>query len=182
MAYQCGTIRFTGTIHGATYYKMNGEFHVRSKSSLTSKKFWKHSAFEGSRRSCKRFAQGNKLASKVYRSLPKERRLYSLFCQLKTAAVHYIKMGLDAEATIIRLQQHAQQEQFLLPNKIRKRKPHKSFPYALTITKDYIALPAGRLLQLLNTYTQDDLLSLAQKALRGHQISAPPCAIHLARA
>ncbi len=182
MAYQCGTIRFTGTIQGATYYKVGEEFHVRSKSSLTAKKFWKHRAFEGSRRSCKRFAQGNKLASKVYRSLPKEQKVYSLFCQLKTAAIHYIKMGLDVDETIIRLQQHAQQQQFLLPNKLRKRKPRKRFPYALSITEDYIALSAGRLLQLLNTYTQEDLLCLAQQVLRGQHIGSRSCSVHLARA
>jgi hypothetical protein len=38
---------------------------------------WKDRAFEGSRRSCKRFSMANSLASPVYRSIVKERKLSS---------------------------------------------------------------------------------------------------------
>ena len=176
MAYQCGTIRFTGTIGDITYYRMNGEYHARTKSSLTGKKFWKHRAFEGSRRSCKRFADGNKLASQVYQSLPKEQRHYALFCQLKRAAIHYIKLGLTAEEAKPYLQQHAAQEQFILPAKAPKPRVKKAFPYAITITSEYIALTGGRLQQLLKTCTNNDLAYRAEQTLKGLIIS-PSAAI-----
>ncbi|HWI92166.1 MAG TPA: hypothetical protein VNT20_12875 [Flavisolibacter sp.] len=100
MAKQAGNFFIDGTIDDLTFYKMYGVYYVRMKSSLTGKKFWKHKAFERSRESCKRFAEGNKLASKLYRHLEKEKRQYKLFCFLKKRAILLLKEGkglTDAE-------------------------------------------------------------------------------------
>jgi hypothetical protein len=83
MAKQAGDIKITGTVDDVSFYKMQGVYYVRRKSSLTGKKFWKDKAFEGSRESCSRFARGNVLASEVYRNLDKEKRSYALFLCLK---------------------------------------------------------------------------------------------------
>lgn len=79
------------------FYKMNGEYYVRLRSSLTGKQFWKRKAFEGSRKSCKRFSEGNKVASKVYRMIEKEKREYALFCFLKKRAILLLKEAMNVE-------------------------------------------------------------------------------------
>jgi len=93
MAKQAGDFFIEGSIDDLTYYKMNGTYYVRQKSSLTKKKFWKSKAFERSRESCKRFSEGNKLASRIYRMIEKEKRVYSLYCFLKKRAISLLKEG-----------------------------------------------------------------------------------------
>ena len=104
MARQSGDIKITGTIEDICFYKMDGNYYVRMKSSLTAKKFWKSKAFEGSRKSCKRFSMANKLASQAYRMVAKEKRAYSLFCFLRTKAIHYLKRGLEQKEVLKILQ------------------------------------------------------------------------------
>jgi hypothetical protein len=93
MAKQAGTLKITGTIDDLTYYKMDGKYYVRLKSSLTGRRFWKHPSFEGSRKSCSRFGEGNRLASQLYRMVAKEKRVYPLFCFLKKRAIALLKEG-----------------------------------------------------------------------------------------
>ena len=93
MAKQAGDIFIVGTLDDLTFYKMEGHYFVRMKSSLTGKRFWNDKAFERSRESCKRFAEGNKLASKLYRMVEEEKRVYKLFCFLKKRAILLLKDG-----------------------------------------------------------------------------------------
>ena len=109
MAKQVGDIKVTGTIDDICFYRMEGKYYVRMKSSLTGKRFWRDKAFEGSGRSCARFASGNRLASQVYRSLEKEKRSYPLFCSLKTQAIELIRKGLGEEDVIHTLQSYLQE-------------------------------------------------------------------------
>jgi hypothetical protein len=93
MAKQSGEVFIEGTIDDLTFYKMDGLYYVRMKSSLSSKQFWKGKAFERSRESCKRFSEGNKLASRLYRIVEEEKRNYKLFCFLKKRAIQLLKEG-----------------------------------------------------------------------------------------
>ena len=99
MAKQAGDFKLVGTFDDLCYYKFNGKYCVRRKSSLTSKQFWKAKVFEGSRKSCKRFGEGNSLASKLYRSLDEEKRIYKLFCFLKKRAIALLKQGNSLQQT-----------------------------------------------------------------------------------
>lgn len=89
-----------GTYDDITFYKMEGNYYARMKSSLTGKKFRTHKAFEGSRRSCNRFGRGNKLASMVYKEIPEENRKYDVFCSMKSAAIAMIKAGKEESDVI----------------------------------------------------------------------------------
>ena len=91
MAKQAGNYFIEGTIDNLTFYKMCGKHYVRMKSSLTGKRFWRDKAFERSRESSKRFGSGNRLASKLYRMIEKEKRVYKLFCFLKSKAILLLK-------------------------------------------------------------------------------------------
>ncbi|HEY0752299.1 MAG TPA: hypothetical protein VGD26_14165 [Chitinophagaceae bacterium] len=89
-----------GTYDDINFYKMKGQYFARRKSSLTSKEFWTHKAFEGTRRSCSRFGRGNKLASVVYHEIPETKRKYEVFCLMKKVAIAMLKSGLGEAAVI----------------------------------------------------------------------------------
>ena len=93
MAKQAGDFFIEGTVDDYTFYRMCGEYYVRTKSSLTGKRFWKDTAFEGSRKSCSRFAEGNRLASRVYAMIEEDKRVYRLFCFLKRRSIQLLKNG-----------------------------------------------------------------------------------------
>lgn len=95
----------TGTVDNLTFYKMEGAYYVRMKSSLTRKRFFKDAAFEGSRRSSNRLAVGSKLASSVYKSFPEKKRRYSVFCALKSLAIKLLKEQRSEQAVLMQLQQ-----------------------------------------------------------------------------
>lgn len=89
-----------GTYDDITFYKMEGQYYARMKSSLTGKKFWKHKAFEGSRRSCGRFGRGNQLASLVYNEIEESIRIYALYCRMKSKAIAMLKAGATEDEVI----------------------------------------------------------------------------------
>lgn len=113
MPRQAGNIRIIGTLDELTFYKMEGIYYVRTRSSLTKKRFFKDKAFEGSRRSCSRFGRGNSLASKVYRMVEKEKRAYALYCFLKSRAILLLKEGKREEEVIALLKEYLVEFGFL---------------------------------------------------------------------
>ena len=102
MARQVGNIIIEGTIDGITFYRMEGKGYARHKSSLTGKRVKRDPRFRRTMQSAHRFGRGNQLASKIYRSLPREGQVYGLFKELKRIAVLAIKEGKD-EAEVLRL-------------------------------------------------------------------------------
>lgn len=100
MARQAGEFFIEGTIDDLTFYKMGGEYYVRMKSSLTGKRFWKAKCFEGSRKSCSRFGEGNRLASSVFKLVAKEKRTNLLFPFLRRKAIALLKEEKGAEEVV----------------------------------------------------------------------------------
>ena len=93
-----GDIIITGTIDDITFYQMEGKGYARRKSSLTGKKVKRDPLFTRTMESAHRLGRGSQLASKVYRSLPREEQVYALFKELKSIAIRAIKEGKnDAE-------------------------------------------------------------------------------------
>ena len=99
MAKQAGDIKIVGTLDDVTFYRMGEDYYVRMKSSLTGKRFWKDEAFAGSRRSCHRFGEGNKISSRVYSSLPPWEKSKALYTQLRSEAIRLLKEGKSPEKT-----------------------------------------------------------------------------------
>ena len=93
MAKQISDTIITGTQGNLVFYKMYGQGYVRMKSSITGKQFKTKACFARSRKSAERFALGNRLAGQVYRSLPVNKRNYTLFCRLKNIAIQLLKEG-----------------------------------------------------------------------------------------
>lgn len=100
MARQIGDIKITGTIGDVTFYRMDGKYYARMKSSLTAKKVKTHPHFALTRMYAKWLGEASKLASEVYRTLPKEERKYAVFCRLKTVAHKLVKEGVVKEEVL----------------------------------------------------------------------------------
>jgi hypothetical protein len=141
VAKQAGDIKIIGTIDNLCFYRMEGNYYVRMKTSLTGKRFWKDQAFAGSRRSCNRFGKANQLASKVYKSLAKEKREYSLYCFLKSAAIALLNEGLTEEEIICCLKEYLPKEKKVFIAKESRRKPFKRKPVYAKACASIFALP-----------------------------------------
>ena len=75
MGKQTGPEFRTGTIGPVTYYKLFGEhYYLRSKSTLTGKRFFSDPAFEGSRKRSKAFGEAARVAAEINRQLSKAKR------------------------------------------------------------------------------------------------------------
>ena len=105
MARQIGDIILVGTIDDITFYEMEGRGYARHKSSLSGKRVKRDPKFQRTMESAGRFGRGNQLASKVYRSLPREQQVYALFKELKSIAILAIKEGKSEAEVLALLQQ-----------------------------------------------------------------------------
>src|SRR6476661_6580740 len=96
MAKQTGYIKAVGTVDGDVnfYYDEEWGFLVRMLPGVSSKRYWKDAAFEGSRRSAERFGVGNIMSSILYRFVPVKRRYRHLFKQVRTIAIVCLKQGM----------------------------------------------------------------------------------------
>ena len=74
MARQAGPLYLTGTIDDITFYKMEGEYFARKKSSLDRRQFRTDPRFARSRQAAHTFGEASQLASAIYGQLPKEAR------------------------------------------------------------------------------------------------------------
>jgi hypothetical protein len=110
MARQTGDIIITGTIDDIIFYIMDGKGYARKKSSLKGTRVKKDPRFKRTMQSAQRLARGAQLASKVYRSLPREEQVYGLFRELKSMAILALKEGKSEEEVVTLLQQRVGKE------------------------------------------------------------------------
>ena len=67
MARQTGILPLTGTIGGITFYRMQGAYYARSKSSLDKKRIYRDKAFTRTLQNARWFGRAVTLAREVYR-------------------------------------------------------------------------------------------------------------------
>ena len=104
MARQAGLIKITGTIGDITFYQLEEEYYLRKKTSLNRKRFLKDPAFAGSRIRSAQFGVASSLASRFYRSLPKEKKGHGIIGKLSGFANTFLQMGHTTDETLILLQ------------------------------------------------------------------------------
>lgn len=106
MAKQTGNIFIEGTIDDLCFYKMDGKYYVRMKSSLSGKTFWRHKAFEGSRKSALQLGIASKIASAYYRSYPKEKKFKGLFNEMTGRVKLWLKENKNEDEVMELLQKY----------------------------------------------------------------------------
>jgi hypothetical protein len=120
MAKQAGDYKITGTYDDVNYYQMDGQYYARKKSSWKGTRVKKDPRFKRTMQSAHRLGRGSQLASKVYRSLPREEQGRGLFKELKSMAILALKQGKREEELIKLLQQRL--EKILVTPAIVKEK------------------------------------------------------------
>lgn len=97
MAKQCGPIFITGCIDDLQFYKMDGEYYVRLKSSLSGKRVKTDKAFTLTMINAHRLGNASTIASRIYSQIPKEERKHEFFNQLTGIVIRMLQQGLSAE-------------------------------------------------------------------------------------
>jgi len=96
MAKQIGFVKVSGTIGGITFYKLNGGYYARRKSSLDKERVLRDAAFAGSRRSSALFGTAAKIAKVVYRRMPIQKKGHGVIGKLTAKANGLLHEGLEA--------------------------------------------------------------------------------------
>jgi hypothetical protein len=105
MAKQAGPLYLLGTIDDITFYKMEGQYFARKKSSLNKKRFRTDPHFKRSRVAAGRFGEASKLASTIYWQLPKEARGKGVVNRITGQVGRLLKEGKSKEEVILHVQQ-----------------------------------------------------------------------------
>ncbi|HNP24231.1 MAG TPA: hypothetical protein PKM63_03875 [Panacibacter sp.] len=91
MAKQSGMLRITGTIDNLCFYKMDGQYYVRMKSSLTGKRVKKDPAFSATMRYAGFLADAARIASAVYRKVNADQQVKGLYRKITGEAMRLLK-------------------------------------------------------------------------------------------
>jgi hypothetical protein len=97
MAKQAGDIKLTGCIHNLQFYKMDGKYYVRKKSSLTGRRVKTDKAFTLTMAYADLLKMASPIASKVYLQMPKNERDNKYRQKLVGLAMQMIKQGMPVE-------------------------------------------------------------------------------------
>jgi len=100
MAKQAGPFFITGTIDSICFYRMDGSYYARAKSSLDGKRVKKDPAFRETMRYAELMGKDSSIASLVYRSLPEGQKVKGLFRKLVAQAMRLLKENKTAEDTV----------------------------------------------------------------------------------
>jgi len=98
MAKQIGPIRVTGTIQNLCFYKMDGKYYVRAKSSLDGKRVKRDPAFKRTMAYADLLARASKIAAAFYRKLPKEEKGLKIYRKLTGEVIRELKK-IDSDKT-----------------------------------------------------------------------------------
>jgi len=102
MAKQVGT-DFIGCVGGLVFYKMDGQYYVRQKSSLSRKRVLKSPKFKRTMENAGVFGKASRIAAKIYRSLDKQTKDRSVYNKLTGMVNRMLKEGKVEEEIISHL-------------------------------------------------------------------------------
>jgi hypothetical protein len=103
MAKQAGMIKIKGTIAGICFYRLEGNYYARTKSSLAGKRVKTSKAFRETMKYAALFARASVIGSAIYRMLPKYERDRRIYQQLTGKAMKMLKDGLNEKEVMQKL-------------------------------------------------------------------------------
>lgn len=124
MGKQIGPHYITGTVGDRTYYKLNGQYLVRAKSTLSRNRVKRSPAFKRTMAYAGLLGQASKLAVVVYRMIPRKKQRVHVYRKMTGVAMGMLKTGMDDELVKERLIKEYVQ-QFLVTQKPVAERPRK---------------------------------------------------------
>ena len=103
MGKQAGPHYITGTVGDRTYYRLNGQYLVRAKSTLSRKRVKRSPAFRRTMEYAGLLGQASKLAVGVYRMIPRKKQRVDVYRKMTGVAMGMLKTGMDEEVVKVRL-------------------------------------------------------------------------------
>jgi len=100
MAKQAGTIKIKGTIGDICFYRLHEEHYARTKSSLSAKRVKHDPAFDATMKYAALLACASKIASVMYKQLPKEQKSRKRYQAMTGQAMRLLKEKMNIEAII----------------------------------------------------------------------------------
>jgi uncharacterized protein YabN with tetrapyrrole methylase and pyrophosphatase domain len=100
MARQTGAVKITGTYDELCFYKMDGEYYARMKSSLTGNRVKRDPVFKRTMANAAIFAEANKITSILYSELKKEEKGRAVRYELLRKVRKMLADGVSKEAII----------------------------------------------------------------------------------
>lgn len=100
MAKQQGIIPLTGTIDNKSFFRLNGQYYAKNKSSLDKERFYTDPAFEGSRKTAAHTKRTAPIASMVYRQLPKKLQKHGVIGKMIGEAGRLLRAGSSDQEII----------------------------------------------------------------------------------
>lgn len=97
MAKQESTQPITGTVDGICYYKMEGKYYARQKSSLTGKRVKEDPAFAGTMQHANLMGRASGIVKPIYATLPTHVKKQFTYPQLTGKAISLLKAGSTEE-------------------------------------------------------------------------------------
>ncbi|MGH2644292.1 MAG: hypothetical protein ACRDE2_10110 [Chitinophagaceae bacterium] len=97
MAQQCGPLLISKTIDNVCFYRMEGKYYVRMKSSLTRKRVLKDPKFQLTRVHAATLGKASTIASQIYRQISGERKIHTLYREITGKAIYLLREGKDDE-------------------------------------------------------------------------------------
>ena len=92
-----------GTIAGICFYKLEGNYFARTKSSLTGSRVKNSKVFRETMKYAGLFAKASVIGSAIYRMLPGYQRHRSVYQQLTGKAMKMLKDGLSEKEVMQKL-------------------------------------------------------------------------------
>ena len=120
MAKQIGRFKLQGCYDNICFYKMDGQYYAKSKSTLDSKRVRLDPAFKETMRYATLFGRASKLAAIVYRVLPQEKKERGLFKKLTGQAMRMLKEG-KTEKEVLEMLQPMKDEKISVPVVAKKK-------------------------------------------------------------
>lgn len=98
MAEQTGDIKITGSIDDICFYRMEGRYYARLKSSLSRTRFFNDPVFEGSRKSAFLLAAASQLSSRLYHTLRLEFKGRGVYQELTGQIKLFMAQGMTEDS------------------------------------------------------------------------------------
>lgn len=104
MAKQIGPYSITGTVDNLCFYKMEGKFYVRSKSSLSGKRVKKDPVFKQTMFYAGLLSAASTIASGIYKQILADDKVKGLYRRITGEAMQLLKAGNNKAAVELQLQ------------------------------------------------------------------------------
>lgn len=106
MAKQAGPVYLTGTVGMVCFYKMQGKYYARLKSSLTGRRVKKDPAFRRTMENANILGEASRIASAVYRSVAPEEKNRQLYRTMTGMAIRLLKQNISPIRALAILERH----------------------------------------------------------------------------